>query len=747
MTHRVHTRSLMLMTSICWVLFAMPVAADEPTGDAFNKNFSTAVRTGYELYGGYVTDLAVDTNGHMYAATLSANGIFHSTDTAATWSGPAADSDLGKVNAIALSDQADTAYIIGGISLYKTTDGGTSWTELVGSTGSTSTNDYSTALAYANGILIAPQRNGVVDISTDEGVSFSGATLTGADDVAGIAGNSTGSAFYLLASLSTDLANRTLYSLDPTTGNFTSTNQTGNYAWVKVKPSDDNVIVIAGADGALYTTTGANGTWQTLDSDPVTGEINFVGERIYLGDRYSDNNGASWTTLATHANQLAVDQNNPQTILIGSSTGVDISSDGGGAWSSSSNGILGVTVNDIAQSSKKTSVWLAAQGGLAHSSNFLSDAPTWDYPILPDQASTDMSTVWVDPDDKQHVVAGGSSLFYTTDDGDLWQVATGIDLTPGTYGDIVANGNTLYAAFAAQTGTDGTVYFSTDGGASWTDMGGLDVPVNALGALDNGNLIAGVGYEFNSNTSQRGIFMYDGSHWTQINAATDQALTSVLVVGEVIYVAGIGSPDGKVIRSSDNGASWTDVTGNGLPSAAYFQSLASQSGTDTVYAATGRPAGTGYLYKSTDSGDNWSLLYTGLVDEEFNAMLFDGLTTGTTVGLQTLYSKATLNLKADKKTIKNDQGVKLTVHLKDKTTSTALNQRTVQLYSKSKKQGAWKLVHLSTPLKTNKQGVVSVQRQPTHTTYYQIRWTPNTSDSTTYSTSETRSVSLKVEVK
>lgn len=713
-------------------LMALPVIT--LAEDSFNNETKKAVRVSYELYGGYITDLGIDDSGRIYASTLSSNGIFHSTNSAETWTGPIAGTDLGKVNALVISDEPDTAYVVGGISLYKTTDGGVNWTELAGSRGNAELNDFNLVLAYANGVLVAPVRDESVDVSTDEGSTFTNILI--AEDVTtqSIVSNADGSKFYILAGSSDQ--NRTLYVLDIAEGTVTPTDQSGNYAWVGVKPTDSDTIVIAGADGALYTTTGENGTWQTLTTEAITGEVNFVGDRIYLGDQYTDDLGATLTRIVVTANQLAVDPSDNTYLIIGSGTGIHVSTDSGVTWSedAQSDGLLGVTVNDIAQSDNKKNVWLAAQGGLAHSSNFLSDSPSWEYPILPDQASSNMECVWIDPDDATHLVVGASNLFVSTTGGDSWTVATGIESLTGTFTDVVANGDTIYAAFSEQQGSDGTIYTSTDGGSSWSDVTGLDAPANDLAVLNNGTLVVGTGYEFSDDTSQHGIFLYDGATWEQVSTGTDQSVTSVVVVGESIYASGIGDPDGKLLRSTDNGVTWENITDNGLPSDAYFHSITAAD-TNTIYAATGHPAGTSYVYKSTDAGDSWSLLYTGLVDEEFNEMLFDGLTTGTTIGLQSIFSK--VNLTA---TAKSDH---LTILLQDAATKDKLNHRQIKLYKKTKPSGQWTEVKLASK-RTNKQGKLTVELNQKKTTYYQVRWTPNEVDAATYNADTVRTKQLKV---
>jgi hypothetical protein len=345
-----------------------------------------------------------------------------------------------------------------------------------------------------------------------------------------------------------------------------------------------------------------------------------------------------------------------------------------------------------------------------------------------------MTAVWVDPTDGDHIVAGATNLYVSTTGGNAWTAATGVEGLTGTFTDIIADDDTLYAAYFDQQGEDGTVYTSTDGGETWTDITGLNAPAQTLGLLDDGTLVVGTGYEFSDDETKHGIFLYNESDWSQVATGTDQSITSVAVTGNTIYAAGIGNSNGKMLQSIDGGVTWKNITDNGLPSDAYFHSITAADST-SIYAATGRPASTSYVYKSTDAGNNWSLLYTGLVDVEFNAMLFDGLTTGTTVGLQSLFSKASLDLSKKSHT--------LTIQLQDAATKDALKQRKIKLYKKPSQSGQWTPVKL-TSNKINKQGKLIVKLDQPKTSYYQVRWMPNDNDAATYGTNIYKSKQLKV---
>jgi hypothetical protein len=182
---------------------------------------------------------------------------------------------------------------------------------------------------------------------------------------------------------------------------------------------------------------------------------------------------------------------------------------------------------------------------------------------------------------------------------------------------------------------------STDG-MTWQNIstGVFNGRVSALTHVGN-TVFAGLGQDQQAgDTTQRGLWKYDGTTWSQVGGIpTTQLIVDVKASGNVLLAAGAGAqgitPNGGVFRSSDAGATWTDVTANGLRTdAGWFRTVAFDPSNPTiVYVAHGRPAGSAEIYRSSDQGLSWSLIYSGLVDEVPSAMLVDGLLTGFQTGL------------------------------------------------------------------------------------------------------------------
>lgn len=711
-------------------------------GSAFVGNQAGASRQSLELYGGYAEDFAIDvTTGTVYAGLNSPNGIFYLPSGGTDWVAPPAGSDFGSIIAVEVSDQANVAYILGGISLFKTINGGTSWTELAGSTGNVDHNNFAQTMLYTNGTLFVPVRDGNMDISTNEGASFTSVNIASTvTSITALAASSDGSSIYVLGT-SDNPDSRTLYYSTNQGQTWQSTGVTGNYSKVAVKPTNANFVMLAGTGGITYTTGGATGTWTTVSTSPFYGTITFNGDRIYVSGSYSDDNGATWNTISslsveggtTSPQKLIVDPADANTMYGSTSIGIAKTTDAAAHWTDLNTGLLGITVNDIAQTANKATVWLATIGGLARTNNFLDANVVWDFPILPNPSFGTANTVWIHPMDEHVILSSAGALSRSSDNGTTWtEVLT--SSTPGNFTDIISNvdGSKIYVGFASQQG-GGMVYESTDNGVVWTNLIAPDVAVNTLGLLSDGSIIAGVGTENDLTAAKRGLYHYTGSAWEQLNGAEGVMINDIEVAGDTIFVAGGSTEAGGVYRSTDNGVTWQDLTANGLDAMGWYHAVTVENTTaKVVYVSTGRPAGTGYVYKSLDEGDTWEKYYTGLVDEWFSVLFFDGLLSGTNTGLYDYRSKVSLTLKSTANIV--------TATLKDKATQQGLRRQTVKLFTKT----AGGKFTLFKAIKTNKRGKAEFTITASGTIVAQARWKPTKTAKASYGSKVKKSKTITV---
>ena len=232
--------------------------------------------------------------------------------------------------------------------------------------------------------------------------------------------------------------------------------------------------------------------------------------------------------------------------------------------------------------------------------------------------------------------ANGGGVWKTTDGGTVWKpifdgepVASigALALAPSNSNIIyVGSGeNNLYADITYGNG----IYKSTDAGATWQHLGLADTRHIARILIDPRNpevvLVAAMGHSFGPN-EERGVFRSTdgGRSWKRV-LYQDHLTGAVDLCFEpgnprVVYATlwhGIRKPGQKgtsfgpgsgLYKSSDEGITWTQITGNGLPAGDWGRSgVAVAPGTrgQRVYLILEAKEKDGGLYRSDDGGTSW----------------------------------------------------------------------------------------------------------------------------------------------
>lgn len=619
---------------------------------AFTGTSGNISRESLGLYGGQAEDLAIGSNGYLYLALNSPNGIFCSTDGATTWTGPPEGSDLGDVCDVEIGSNDSTIFIIGGIQLYKSIDAGQSFTEL---TIPGVASDFGQTMVYSNGTLLVAFRDGTIYKSSDEGASFTNITLsTGVTSILALAASPSAGIFYALASNGSTVTVFKSMNSGSTWTEVGATLNCTNCTELRVNPNDATQLVTTGLNVAKITDDDCS-TWSDITPTPgmASSSISFIGTRLYIGSKYTEDGGTTWNEINEEVTSsdtelfslITSDPNDPNTLYMVSLRGFAKSTDGGANWSDSVEGILGVVVNDIAQSTDKNTVYLAVTAGIAKSIDFTT-GPTWSYPIdVTGNGSAMNAVLLIDPTAPDTVLAGAGRIYLSNNGGTSWTEAT---ISSSNFGNsdsvtdfaMTSNGD-IIATFSADIASGG-VLISTDSGSTWSDLSLTgNPPANTVATLGN-TVIVGTGSESDLDPSKRGIFVYDGSSWTEISGDIDDQVINNLLVDtatSTIYAAAGETSEGSVYRSYDSGSTWEDLLNNGLPADGWFHSLAlDPSNTSIVFAASGRPAGNAVIMKTEDGGDSWVTHYTALKDEIPYAMLVDGLMVGFNTGIYSFES-------------------------------------------------------------------------------------------------------------
>ncbi len=176
------------------------------------------------------------------------------------------------------------------------------------------------------------------------------------------------------------------------------------------------------------------------------------------------------------------------------------------------------------------------------------------------------------------------------------------------------------------------VYKSTDGGAHWKHLGLEDSRHIGRVLIDPRNsdlvLVAAVGHAYGPN-KERGVFRTTdgGQSWSQVllkgsdigavDLASDPANPAVVYATTWAprrtpwsqYQPNEG-PGGAIYKSTDEGITWSEVGGHGLPAKPYGRigvAVAAGSRGAVVYALMDAAKGGTGLYRSDDGGQTWEL--------------------------------------------------------------------------------------------------------------------------------------------
>ena len=393
---------------------------------------------------------------------------------------------------------------------------------------------------------------------------------------------------------------------------------------VAVSPADPRVIyayyggfVGSSLDARLRVSTDRGATWSdrnlaTVDTaqlgyntylatDPRDALTLYVGSRDLFR---STDGGESWTNLtrnfydsglgwqyapggsATHTDQhaLAFSPANPNEFYVGNDGGVSKTTDNGGTFRSL-NATLTLT-QFVGISLHPTNSAISYGGSQDNGTQLRSPDSNW-YEVL----SGDGGRAVINPLDP-------SVVFMTYVRGDIYRVMNdgqSFDVQVGsnaTFGEFFQTPRIAFYPPFTGNGVDATLYFgtwrlfiSTNLGNSWfAPSGFLDL---TKGTTDAGQDVLSAIAVARSNTN-------------------------------VIYT---GSAQGRAMRSTNGGQSWTDVTG-GLPDRS-ITSIAVDPSNPSIAYLTVSGFNTGHVFRTTNTGATWTDVSAGLPDVPASALLVD----------------------------------------------------------------------------------------------------------------------------
>jgi photosystem II stability/assembly factor-like uncharacterized protein len=386
-----------------------------------------------------------------------------------------------------------------------------------------------------------------------------------------------------------------------------------------VAPSNPSIVyaqIINGAAGGyaglgMYRTTNGGATWTRRDVAGFT--TIFGGFGWYFGDmgvdpvnpdrvyamgvnlRRSTDGGASFfeITGSAHVDQHAIwiDPSNPDRIYLGNDGGFYWSTDGAASWNKS----LDLPITQFYAGTIDPSDPNRLLGGTQDNNTLITaGSPSGWYPIL----GGDGFQCVVDP-------VGPDTLF--------------AEYQFGSYGSGVLRS------------TDGGANFSVPTGFSTSDRYNWNTPV-VMHPRDHHILLVGSQRVYKSVNNGQAYTPVSGDLTRNIPAGVVYSTITTLEISPAdtaLYYA--GTDDGRVWRSENAGATWSEISA-GLPVRYVTRVTADPADPQVAYVTLsgfGLDEPLAHVYRTTDRGGTWTSIAAGLPDVPANDVLVDPADTAT----------------------------------------------------------------------------------------------------------------------
>jgi photosystem II stability/assembly factor-like uncharacterized protein len=219
-------------------------------------------------------------------------------------------------------------------------------------------------------------------------------------------------------------------------------------------------------------------------------------------------------------------------------------------------------------------------------------------------------------------IASGGTILNTTNGGATWTptyIPTYTELRSIHFGS---------ALFGIAAGYYGEMYRTTDGGVNWNQSSkGTTVQLNSIHyAGANDGIVAG------NTDSSKGTVLFTndaGKNWRKylLGLTTVNLYSCYMKNGSTAIVAGQG-----IYKTTDSGKTWTRP----LTTATILGMAFAPNGDNNGYAVGKSTSNTGFVLRSTNSGDSWTTATGNLNVRELRGVFVHNSFTVTVVGLTNL---------------------------------------------------------------------------------------------------------------
>jgi hypothetical protein len=529
------------------------------------------------------------------------SGILKTVDGGLSWKAIGLSKVGGFTRIIAHPSVAGRVYASGaksGGGLYRSDDGGNTWTKLTGGLPPGAVTDFALALGPTDDVLFAALPNHGVFRSKDGGKNWDQLTLPATvQEMRRVHIDCLPNDFKHVAFLSVNYAGN-LEEIDasddggdnwttisgPGSGLSTGVfaNGGGSQGWydayLRMDPKDPNRLVL-----------GAISIWQTLDGGQNWSDIG----KAYAGGMHPDQHSATYAP------------SNSDIIYFGCDGGVWMSLDGGPTITSQHDNLAVQQFYGISVDQKTQDV---AVGGTQDNGTLTGTSLTdWQ-----DISGGDGGSVIIDPNSSSRIYwwrPGSGQDPYRTDGSSVTPIGFNSNGIGESYGWVKPlaldpKNDILYAA-------TNFFYSSKNHGGSWTKSGIISTTKsdsNNINSID----FAGDGLKLLIGTDNGKVYYSSdgGLHWVLRNTGLPARATAAVKFSpsdkSKLYVASSGFGGGHIFRSGDAGLTWSDISGT-LPDIPANALVIDPSNGSQLYLATD----VGVFY-SGDDGATWAPYGTGL---------------------------------------------------------------------------------------------------------------------------------------
>ena len=553
-----------------------------------------------------------------------------------------------------------------GGALFRSTDGGTSWSIVPGLT---STSVYDIEFAPDGTAYI-----GSIDSiwkSTNSGASFTSLSLgIGLNDQVFDVAINPGDANELWIAIADAIGNQPVNVMKSTSagaaGSWVDVTPPMGVARsgraIAINPKNPQEVYVGFIQGQLWMSAsgGAAGTWVNrsagLPNAPINGlahdggKVMVCGGQLFGGQNFglfeSINQGATWTAVHSGPpawpslviNDVALDPNDPQTRHVVTATQGVFRSEGGGAWEFGAGGTGALSLNAVVFGpGSSTDIMLAA-----NAVGVLQSVDSGDSYSITSSGISKLNVVSIASNplnvDELAIAFQGANdggVYASTDGGQSWALQT---CPPTRYGHVqFAPDGALYALSTGPIGPGQEGVYRRNPDQTWTllgpDQGALfesNLASMRFSETDP-NLMFAVGADFGVAGSEGTIWRNDNagavSDWVKVyeGATTSESVTDLRIVsgsGDQTMIASwvdnSSNQFGGVLRSATGGGlgSWSPSVA-GLPATVQGRALSSSPESPSTFLLGHRQSSTvGGLFRTTDAGQSWtSTGFTGPVQD------------------------------------------------------------------------------------------------------------------------------------